>query len=112
MIPAVLLVAVSISLTSLAHVLLKSGADGAPGYWGSLLARRTLSAYVLLGAAALSMVFALAQVPLMTYTLWASLGYPLVALLSRVLLKERLRPRTLLGTACIVASIVLYTTLP
>jgi len=101
-------VALTILLTSFAHVLVKSGAQARGGLLGSVLHWKTITGYGMLGLAVPVTVFAMQEVPLKTFAAWTSLVFPLVAFLSLAVLKERVDRYVVAGTLLIVGGIVVF----
>lgn len=106
-IPHFIALGACILIVPVAQILLKSG----------VLARETSQprmrlftwcGFALLLGSTLLTAFALQVVAVKTFTAWSSLIYALVALLSSLLLKERLTPRRRLGCLLVVSGIFLF----
>ncbi len=110
--PHAVALGVGILLTSLSHLVLKSGTANKPTWLASFLNGRTVAAYGLFTVGTLACVYAMQQIPLKTATAWSSANYVLVVTFSRLIFKEKVDRRRLLGCGLIIAGVIVFSLPP
>lgn len=99
----------SVFISSISQILLKKGAEREyPSKIREYLNPYVMSGYALFFGCTLLSMYALKVVPLSMAPLLEAFGYIFVALLSFFFLKERFTKRQLIGTALIIAGVVVY----
>lgn len=94
--------------SSVAHMLLKLSARRGGTALATWIDPRSLAAYALFGSAVLVSAFAVRELEYGTIVALSALGYPMVALLSALILKEPTTPRMLGAQALVCAGVLLY----
>jgi len=99
---------ISILLTALCQMMLKTGASGKAKWIGSFLNRRTILGYGMFVLVTLLTVYAMQRIALKTMTAWNALTFILVVVFSRWLLGENVDRFRMAGCALIVAGILVF----
>ena len=103
-----LLTIAGVMASSVAHVLLKLSARRGGTAITTWTDPRSLAAYALFGSAVLVSAFAVRELEYGIIVALSALAYPLVALMSALILKERTTPRMLGAQALVCAGVLLY----
>ena len=97
-----------VAASSCAHVLLKLSARRGGSAQSIWLDPRSLGAYALFAAAVLATAFSIRELEYGVIVALSALGYPLVALLSAGVLRERIAARQAGAQALVCAGVLLY----
>ena len=97
-----------VAASSSAHVLLKLSARQGGSASAIWLDPRSLGAYALFAAAVLATAFSIRELEYGVIVALSALGYPLVALLSASVLKERIVARQAGAQVLVCAGVLLY----
>lgn len=99
---------VSVLVSSVSQLLLKQSAGLKGGRARQYLNPRVITAYFLFFFSALMTVWAYRRVPLSAGAMLEASGYLYVTILSRLVLKESVTRRTMLGLGLILLGILVY----
>lgn len=100
--------ALSIVLTAVSQLLLRSGARNRKGFLASFLHPKTISGYGLFLVVTLLTTYSMRVLHLRTVTAWSSLAYVIVPFSAAVFLKENLDRRTIAGSILIALGILVF----
>jgi drug/metabolite transporter (DMT)-like permease len=97
-----------VAASSFAHVLLKLSARQGGSATAMWLDPRSLGAYALFAAAVLATAFSIRELEYGVIVALSALGYPLVALLSAGVLREKIAPHQAGAQALVCAGVLIY----
>ena len=103
-----LLTLAGVTASSFAHVLLKLSARKGGSAWSVWFDPRSLCAYALFAVAVMATAFSIRELEYGVIVALSALGYPLVALLSAGVLRERIAARQAGAQALVCAGVLLY----
>lgn len=100
--------AAGILLTSVAQVLLKSGATHKDSWHHSFLNWRTIIGYGMFAMVTVLNIYAMQTIDLKTMNAWYSVIYIIVTFFSWIVLKEKIDRATVIGCGLIVSGIIIF----
>lgn len=109
MIPYIVIFLVSVLISSVSQVILKISANEKHGSKiRSLLNIKVIGAYALFFLATLLTMFAYKGIPLSLGVILEATGYVYVAVLGRIILKEKLGKHQVIGNLLIISGIIIF----
>jgi len=100
--------ALSILLTPLSQVALRLGARDSTTAIRAIVNPMTILGYSMFTIVVVLAIFALQTIPLRTVVAWDALTYVFTPITARLLLKDPLKPTTLIGAATIMFGILVF----